>query len=146
MSISLIQGGSFTSTGVGVYIPVSGGADYFKVFNVTQSATTQATGRGFQFEWYADNTPQDGAIEWKKTDSTDAVNMVAITSGGFTYSAGPGSVVYPVQAGTVITAAGPAVATATNTLQNGDRIRLTGMTAMKQISGLVCHCFLSKRK
>lgn len=137
MSISLIQGGSFTSAGVGVYIPLSGGADYFKVFNVTQAAANPATGIGFEYEWYADNTPVDGAIEWKKTDTTNAVLVGAITSGGFTYSVGPGSVVYPVQAGTVITAAGPAVATATNTLQNGDRIRLTGMTAMKQLSGLV---------
>jgi hypothetical protein len=133
MSISLVDGGSFTSTGNTQEILIPGGADYFKTFNVTQAGTTQATGRGFMFEWFADNTPINGALEWFKTNATNAVNMNAITSGGFTYYNGA-TVMNPTQTGTAITNASPAVATATNTLSNGDRIRVWNVVGMKQIS------------
>ena len=133
MSISLVDGGSFTSTGNTQEILIPGGADYFKTFNVTQAATTSTTGRGFMFEWFADNTPINGGLEWYKTNSTNAVNMNSITTGGFTYYNGT-PVMNPTQTGTAITNATPAVATATNTLSNGDRIRVWNVVNMKQIS------------
>ncbi len=137
MSISLIQGDSFISTGAGQYIPVSGGADYFKTFNLTQSALA-ANGVGFEYEWYADQTPLGGAVQWLY-QATGAVTTSAIPANGngFVYSAGPGLPLYPVQSGTVISAAGPAVALASNSLSNGDRVRLTAMTGMVQIAGIV---------
>lgn len=136
MSLTLIAGDSFVSTGVSKSIPLTGGANYFKVFNVTQASTTQATGRGFMFEWYADNTPDDGAIEWKKTDSTNATNITAVTSGGFTYVTAPILPSAPVT-GTTISQASQAVAAATNTFSNGDRVRIYNIVGMRQISTMV---------
>jgi len=141
MSISLVQGGSFVSTGAGQYIPVPGGINYFRVLNLTQAAA-QTNGVGFNFEWFADRTPIGGAeltsfISYATTPAVLA-NLTSVeTSGGFVYNPGPGSVSYPIQTGTAITAAGPAVATATNTLSNGDRVRLTGVNNMTQITGIV---------
>jgi hypothetical protein len=135
MTLQLIQGGSFTSNGNGQYITLSGGANYFKTFNLTQAAAA-TNGTGFEYEWYLNQTALGAATQWS-FQSTGATTVGAIASGGFVYSPGANLPVYPVQTGTVITAAGPAVASATNTLVNGDRVRLSGMTAMKQISGLV---------
>lgn len=134
MTLTCIQGGSFTSTGNGQYIPVECNPDYFVTTNLTQAAAHTNT-VGFKYEWWQDQTPISGALQWL-FQSTGAVTLSALTSGGFVYN-NPFPPQYPVQTGTVITAAGPAVATATNTLNNGDRVRLTGMTAMLQISNLV---------
>lgn len=134
---TIMTQGSFTSTGAGVKINLPSSADYFRVQNLTQLATTQATGRGVMFEWYKDLVAADNAIEWKKTNSTDALNMVLVTSGGFTYVQS-----YPVveaqaaNAITAITAASPAVVSQTNSYSDGDIIRLYGTTGMLQIAGM----------
>lgn len=142
MAFTQVNGGSFTSAGVGVRIPLPSSADKFIATNLTQLATTQATGRGFRFEWYGPNlgtaaTAADNAIEWLKTNSTNATNITLVTSGGFTYVQS-----YPVveaqaaNAITAITAASPAVVSQTNTYANGDIVRLYGTTGMLQIAGM----------
>lgn len=135
MSISIVTGGKFVSTGLSQVIQLPGGADYFRVVNLTQAATQQATGRGVEFEWFADATPQDGALEYKKTNSTDALNLVSVTSGGFSYYVGPPAPSAPVT-GTTITQAAAAVCSATNTFVNGDRVRIYDVVGMRQISGM----------
>lgn len=137
MAFTIVTQGNFTSTGVGVKIPVPSSADYFLVKNLTQAATTNATGRGVQFEWYKGLTAADAAIEWKKTNSTDALNMVGITTGGFTYVTN--NPVIEAQAPNVITAitnANPAVVSQTNTYSEGDIIQFYGTTGMSQIAGM----------
>ena len=133
MSLTLIQGASFVSTGVGKTIILPGSADYFRTINLTQAATTQATGRGISFEWFADRTAQDGAVMYSKTNSTNALNMSVITSGGFTYTVGIPST-GPALTGTTISQAGSAVCSVTNTYSNGDRVRIYGVVGMRQIS------------
>lgn len=134
----LVASGNFTSTGVAKDIPLRSDFDFFEVENHTQAATTQATGRGVLFQWrlgYA----ADSALEWKKTNSTDASNIVVVTSGGFTRIdqsvqtlAAEKTIVT-----TFITQANPAVVTVTSHgYSNGDRVRIYGTTSMLQISGM----------
>lgn len=132
---TLILGDSFVSAGVGVNIVLPAGADYFRAVNLTQAATTQATGRGVEFEWWADRTAQDSAYMKSKTNSTNALNGSVLSSGGFTY--------YPTTplpgaplTGTTITQASSAVASVTNTYSNGDRVRIYGVVGMRQITGM----------
>jgi len=136
MAFTIVTQGNFTSAGVGVKIPLPSSADYFLVKNLTQLATTQATGRGFQFEWYKDLVAADNAIEWKKTNSTNATNIVLVTSGGFTYvTSSPVVEAQSASAITAITAASPAVVSQTNTYSEGDILRFYSTTGMLQIAG-----------
>lgn len=135
MSLTLIAGSSFVSTGAGQIINVSGGADYFKTVNLTQAATTANPGVGVQFEWWQDQFTAGQALEWLKTNSTNAINLTQITSGGFTYYTAPPLPSAPLT-GTTITNANPAVCTVTNTWSNGDRVRIYNVVGMRQITGM----------
>lgn len=138
MAFTIIDQGHFTSTGVGVKINLPSSADYFKVMNLTQLATTQATGRGVMFEWYKGLVADDKAIEWKKTNSTDAMNLVLASSGGFTYvETSPVVEAQAANAITAITQANGAVVSQVNTYSEGDFLRIYDVTGMLQISGMV---------
>lgn len=137
MAFTIVTQGSFTSAGVGVRVNVPQSIDYFRVQNLTQLATTNATGRGVMFEWYKDLVAADNAIEWKKTNSTDAMNLVLVTSGGFTYvQEAPVVEAQAANAITAITAASPAVFSQTNTYSENDIIRIYGTTGMLQYAGI----------
>jgi len=138
MAFTIVTQGSFTSAGVGVKINLPSSADYFRVQNLTQLATTQATGRGVMFEWYNGLTATDNAIEWLKTNSTNALNLTNVSSGGFTYvDVSPTVDPQAPNAITGITQANGAVVTQTNTYSNGDFLRIYNVTGMLQISGMV---------
>lgn len=138
MPFTILTQGSFVSTGVGVKVNVPSSADYFVTYNLTQLATTQATGRGFKFEWLGNGlTAADNAIEWLKTNSTNAANITQVTSGGFTYvNVSPVVEAQAANAITAITQANPAVVSQTNTYSNGDILRLYNTTGMLQIGGM----------
>lgn len=135
---TILTQGSFTSAGTAVDVPLPSSANYFVATNLTQLATTQATGRGFRFEWYGNGlVADDNAIEWKKTNSTDATNIVLATSGGFTYvTSAPVVEAAAANAITAITNANPAVVTQTNTYVNGDILRIYNTTGMLQAGGI----------
>jgi len=141
MAFTIITQGQFTSAGVGVKIPLPSSADYFVTKNLTQLATTQATGRCVGGEWYGGSAfaINDG-IRWKKSDSTNVINMdkfsTSTASNGFTYVTVVPNVEAAVTGGTAITAANPAVVSITNTYSNGDRVRLYATTGMLQIAGM----------
>jgi hypothetical protein len=137
MALTIVNQGSFQSTGVPVNIPVPSGADYFKVYNLTQMATTQATGRGVMFEWFGNPSfAVNSAVEWLKTNSTNGMNATVITTGGFNYIT---SFPQPEAAfvGTAITNATSAVASGFTSLpyNNGDSVVLYNTTGMAQIGG-----------
>ncbi|HAM53719.1 MAG TPA: hypothetical protein DCP92_24630 [Nitrospiraceae bacterium] len=124
--MTIFTQGAFQSTGINVNIPLQQGFDYFRTFNQTQAATTQATGRGIIFEYFSNPaTANYSAYQWSKTNSTNAMNMSYISSAGFNYVAS-----YPqpeaAVAITAITAANPAVVSATNTYNNGDTVIIYG--------------------
>ncbi len=134
--MTMLAQGAFVSTGAAVNIPVPASSDYFVVFNQTQAATTQATGRGIKFEWFGNaSMAANSAYETLKTNSTNALNQTLVTSGGFTYVP-----YYPAPeaaiTGTTISQASSAVAAATNTYSNGDRVVLYNTTGMAQIGGM----------
>ena len=138
MAFTIIDQGSFVSDGAGKKINLPSSADYFKVMNLTQLATQQATGRGVMFEWYKDLVADDKAIEWKKTNSTDAMNLVLAASGGFTYvESSPVVEAQAAAAITGITQANGAVVSQVNSYSEGDFVRIYGVTGMLQISGMI---------
>jgi len=135
MPFTLIDGDKFTSTGVGKKIDLPSSADYFVTKNLTQSATTQSTGRMIEAEWWKDQTPDGYARRTGKLNSANTIEVTEVTSGGFTYIEALPDAEAEVT-GTAITAASPAVCSATNTYSDGDRVRIYNSTGMLQIGGM----------
>lgn len=135
MPFTIIEGGTFTSTGAGVKIDLPASADYFVTNNLTQAATTQGTGRMVKAEWWKDQTAAANALRTGKLDSVNTLEQTLVTSGGFTYVESLPDAEAEVT-GTTITKADPAVASATNTYSNGDRVRIYDSTGMLQIGGM----------
>ncbi len=142
MAFTIVTQGTFTqpSTAVNQRIWLPSGVDYFTTTNLTQMATTQATGRCVRGEWYGGGlTANNDGLRWKKTNSTSAINIdnfsTSTASNGFTYvnkAPTPGAAV----TGTTITNANPAVASATNTFSEGDTVVIYNAVGMQQISGM----------
>ncbi|MFS6701116.1 hypothetical protein, partial [Staphylococcus aureus] len=91
MAFTIVTQGTFTqpATAVNQIIPLPSGADYFVATNLTQMATTNATGRVVRGEWYGGGlTANNDGLRWKKTNSTSAINVdkfsTATASNGFT--------------------------------------------------------------
>jgi hypothetical protein len=142
MPFTIVTQGTFTqpATAVNQIIPLPSGADYFVTTNLTQMATTNATGRVVRGEWYGGGlTANNDGLRWKKTNSTSAINIdkfsTSTASNGFTYVT---SFPQPEAAvtGTTITNANPAVASATNTYSEGDTVVIYNAVGMQQISGM----------
>ena len=138
---TIVSQGTFTqpATAVNQYIPLPSGADYFTTTNLTQMATTETTGVNVRGEWYgAGLTGAADGLSWVKTNSTNAINIstfATLGAVGFTYVTAypaPG----PQVTGTTITQANGAVASAVNTLSNGDQIIIYNAVGMEQISSM----------
>ncbi len=129
--------GSFTSTGVAKILQIRSDVDWMMVYNYTQAATTQATGRGVQFYWQR-GMAVDTGLEYKKTNSTDALNMVALASGGFTLINNTVNVPGAAIALTAVSNATPPVVATGSTagLNNGDIVRLYNVTGGQQLGGI----------
>jgi hypothetical protein len=145
MPFTIVTQGTFTqpSSGAGgavnQIIPLPSGADYFKTYNYTQMATTQATGVNVMGEWFGGGiTANADGISWVKANSANTMTaslFSTLSATGFTYVNK-----YPApQAalpGTTITNATPAVCTVTNTYSNGDQVIIYNAVGMEQISGM----------
>lgn len=143
MPFTIVTQGSFTqpATAVNQIIPLPSSADYFITTNITQMPLAPATAVVIRGEWYKGITAINDGIRWKKTNSTNAIQIdtfqtVTVSpNGGFTYIQTPPQPEAAVT-GTAITAATPAVVTSTNTYQEGDFVTLYATTGMLQISGM----------
>lgn len=135
MPFTIIDGGTFTSTGVGEKINLPADADRFVTINHTQSATTQSTGRMIEAEWRKNVTAQGYARRTGKLNSANTTEVTVVTSGGFTYVTEPPLPEAEIT-GTTITKASAAVCSATNTYSDGDRVRIYDPTGMLQIGGM----------
>lgn len=146
MPFTILTGDSFTSTGVGVKIPLPSSADYFVTTNVTQLPLAPATGVVIRAEWFGPKfgvgaTAANDGVRWKKTNSTNALLIdtfaTSTASNGFTYvTVSPVVEAQAANAITAITAASPAVVSQTNTYSDGDILRLYSTTGMLQIAGM----------
>ena len=136
---TIITGGSFTSTGVNVKIPLPSSADYFVTTNITQTAAsnpnTVIKGQWFGSKFGVGASAAGLGIQTVKTTVNLDSNFGAGL--GFTYvTTNPIIEAQNANAITGITAANPAVVTQTNTYNNGDILYLYGTTGMLQISGM----------
>ena len=141
--MTIITQGQFTSTGVGVSIPLPSSADAFRTVNITQMGTTQATGRVVEAEWFGNNVfPDNDGLRHKKADNTSVISIDhfsdSTASNGFTYiTECPRTEAQAANAITAITAADPAVVSQVNSYSEGDVIRIYNTTGMRQIGGMV---------
>lgn len=142
MAFTIVSQGTFTqgSTATNQSIPLPSGVDYFVTTNLTQMATTQNPGRCVRGEWYGGGLFADNdGLRWTKTLSSSAINInkfsTSTASNGFTYVRS-----YPnpeaAVTGTTITQANPAVASATNSYNEGDTVVIYNAVGMQQISGM----------
>jgi hypothetical protein len=144
MPFTIIDGGSFTSAGVGVKIPLPSSADYFRTWNITQLATAAPTacvaGEWFGSKFGAGQSAQNSGLRWTKAASSAILIdsfSTATASDGFTYvTVSPFVEAQAANAITAITAASPAVVSQTNTYSEGDILRIYGTTGMLQIGGM----------
>jgi hypothetical protein len=145
MPFTILDGDSFTSTGVGVKIPLPSSADYFKTWNVTQYAAASPTvvvgGEWFGAKFGAGASAANSGLRWKKSGSSAILIdsfSTSTASDGFTYvQTAPFVEAQAANAITAISAANPAVVTQTNTYSNGDFLRIYSTTGDLTIAGMV---------
>jgi hypothetical protein len=139
MSFTIITGGSFTSTGAGVKIPMPSSADYMEVSNLTQIAATNPNtvteSKWFGPKFGAGASAAGGGVKVVKT-TADLTSTYS--SGGFTYvNVAPVVEAQNAAAITAITAASPAVVSQTSHgYSAGDILQLYSTTDMLQIAGM----------
>lgn len=139
MAFTIITGGSFTSTGAGVKIPLPSAADYFKTWNITQIAAsnpnTVIEGDWFGTLFGAGASATGSGI--KKVKTTSDLTSAFAANTGFTYvTTVPNVEAANTNAITAISAANPAVVSQTNTYSNGDILRIYGTTGDLTIGGM----------
>jgi hypothetical protein len=138
MPFTILTGGSFTSTGAGVKIPLPSSADYMEVYNLTQLAATNPNtvtmSKWFGPKFGVGASAADSGVRTVKT-TADLTGTYA--SGGFTYvTTSPIVEAQSANAITAITAASPAVVSQTNTYSDGDILQFYSTTGMLQIAGM----------
>lgn len=141
MPFTIVSQGTFTqgATATNQIIPLPSGMDYFKTYNITQGAITEA-GTCIIGEYYGGGlfAANDG-IRWQKSNSTNVMSLTNFStssaSAGFTYVT---SFPAPQAAvtGTTITNASPAVATVTNTYSEGDTVVIYNSVGALMYSGM----------
>lgn len=144
MPFTILDGGSFTSTGAGVKIPLPSSADYFRTWNVTQMALTGSVcvgGEWFGSKFGAGASAANDGLRWRKAGSSAILIdtfATATASNGFTYvTTSPVVEAQAANAITAISAANPAVVTQTNTYSDGDLVRIYNTTGDLTIGGMV---------
>ena len=138
MDNTIIQQGSFTSTGSNISIPLRSDVDWMAVYNVTQAAASQTTAVGVKYYWQR-GFPAGAKWVTYKSNAVNAANLESyVTSAGFTLvdtSLNPAGVLNPT-----VTAISndsiPVVSNSgTNGLVAGDVVRLTNVAGAQQLGG-----------
>lgn len=137
---TVMQQGSFTSTGVAVTLQIRSGIDWMRVYNTTQMAAAQTTAVGVEYYWQG-GFPQGAAIEYKKAGSAVAgANLITYnTTGGFTYvnSSLPISGQVNATVTAVSNATIPVVSNSgTNGLSAGSIVRMINVAGAAQLGGM----------
>ena len=127
--------GKFTSTGLATTLDIQCDVDWMEVYNYTQAGLTPNPGVGVQYYWQR-GMAQGTGIRYSKTNSTSALNMSTLTSGGFTLIDNS-TYLGPAVTGTTITKANPAVCTAnSHGFSDGDVVILSNLTNMPQLANI----------
>ena len=136
---TIIQQGSFTSTGVAVSIPLRSGVDWMRVYNTTVAAAAQTTAIGVEFYWQS-GFPDGAQWEYLKSNSANAANLSQyLLVGGFTYY-DSSLLSYGVIQSTITaisTAARPVVTNSgTNGLSAGQVVRLFNVGVATELNSI----------
>lgn len=139
MDLTIVQQGSFTSTGNNVYIPLESGVDWMTVYNITQAAANQTVAVGVKYYWQSGFAANS---QWAtlKAEAADAANLEQYTTvGGFNYIdtslQAPGILHATITA--ISNAAIPVVTnTGTNGLIPGNIVRLINVAGAQQFGGM----------
>ena len=139
MANAILLQGKFTADGAAKVLQLRSNIDWMRVYNWTQMAAQQSTGRGVEYYWQR-GMAQDSGIIWKKKDSgLDDLKGQVITSGGFTLidtTTNP-LATKMTDISAISTATVPVVTVGdTTALSNGDVIRFEDVTGAQQLGGL----------
>lgn len=139
MDNTIIQQGTFTSTGASVTIPLRSGVDWMTVYNTTQAAATLGANTKVKFYWQFGFPQGSQWAESKLFNFVANTNITYTTVGGFTYIDSSINRYGPTNATiTAISTANPAVVTNTgsNGLVAGNVVRLNNIVGAPQFSGI----------
>lgn len=133
---TVLQQGSFTSTGVAVNLDLRSGVDWIRTYNYT-AIDGNAANVGYEFYWQL-GMPQGGGLEYQSNGAGTAININTLVDSGFTLldtSANPLGAAIAITASTNATR--PVVSTAnTGSLVAGSVVRLTNVTGQPNLSGM----------
>jgi hypothetical protein len=139
MDNTIIQQGSFTSTGASVRLNLRSDVDWMMVYNLTQGAASQTTAVGVKHYWQR-GFAQGAKWTTFKSNAAAAANLEQyITSSGFTLLDTSVQTPGPLQATiTAISNATIPVVTnsGTNGLAAGDVVRLFNVASAQQLGGI----------
>lgn len=139
MENTIIQQGSFTSTGSAQTLQIRSDLDWIKVYNTTIAAGAQTTAIGVEYMWLR-GFPQGAMWEYKKSNAANAANLsVYATTGGFTLIDSTSNPVGTLNATitAVSNAAIPVVTcNANHNLSAGDVVRLINVAGGQQLGGM----------
>ncbi len=134
---TLIQSGTFVSTGNSVTLNLRGGVDWIRVYN--QTALAQAAANlAYEFYWQFPMTPGQG-IFWTKLGAVanDPVTVGQLAAGaGFTPVNSSISIPGANTAITGVSAANPPVVLTAGVVSVGDIVRLNTLDNQPQIGGI----------
>lgn len=139
---TIIQQGSFVSTGLRTNIQLRSGVDWMRTYNLTQIAAHPNPGRGCQFYWQRGMATNSGIIYYNTAGAAVLNADIAGTlanSNGFTYVDTSTNPVGPVDTTvTAVSNATPPRVTVTSTaaLSDGDIVRFETVTGALQLGGL----------
>jgi|SRR5579859_554775 len=133
---TVLQQGSFVSTGAATTIQVRSGVDWIRTYNYTQIAANAVT-TGYEF-YYQFGMPAGGGLEYQSNGAGTAINLIALAAGtGFTIVDSslnvPGPAVIVTGSSNVVR---PIVTTGnTAGLATNSVVRLTNLTGQANLSG-----------
>lgn len=130
--------GTFTSDGTSQLITVPSDIVKFEVFNITYFGSAAASTLE-EIAWWVRGLPNDAAYIGNKTNGAATIAITSMaTTGGFTLQDPTAPEVGAATAITGTTNADPIVVSTASTtgLNNGDTVRIYGVTGAQQISGI----------
>lgn len=133
--MAIIQSGKFTSTGENTHLAIRSDLDWMYVYNYTTAGAVG--GLGCQFYWQRGMDAGTGLV-YDKTAATNALELTAMISGGFTlYDNSVYTVGNAVATASSTNAVRPVIATASTAgLVTGSVVRLSGIAAVPTICGI----------
>lgn len=136
MDGTIIQQGSFVSTGNAQFIPLRSSADWFRTYNDAVIGSSAAGSVGYQFYWQRGMAAGTG-YEYANTAGSNVLNLKKLTVGGFTWYDTTAPTLGPTITGGATSDVGGVNHVVSNLhgLVTGDIVRLSEVTGAEQLGG-----------